>query len=87
MCFQASLPNVGEGAVKATEESKKPILDSAIMTPSSTFYRTFASECVKAQVCADMFILGGQLADVSTLSKWTKYNRIHHELMLTIKLT
>lgn len=72
MCFQASLPNIGEGAVKPVDENKKPILDCAIMTPTSSFYRNFANECAKAQVCADMFILGGQHADVSTLSKWIK---------------
>ena len=39
------------------------------MAPSSSFYRTFATECAKSQVCADMFIFGGGFADVATLSE------------------
>ena len=38
------------------------------MTASSGFYKTFAGECTKSQVCADMFIFGNQFADVATLN-------------------
>jgi protein transport protein SEC24 len=38
------------------------------MTASSNFYKTFAGECTKSQVCADMFIFGNQFADVATLN-------------------
>ncbi|CAO3624413.1 unnamed protein product [Cunninghamella echinulata] len=67
ICFQASLPNVGEGILKPTPEQKS-VLDSALMSPSNTFYRTFATECTKTQVCADMFIFGSQHSDVATLN-------------------
>lgn len=42
------------------------------MTPSHVFYKSFAADCVKVQVCADMFVFGGgnnnQFADVCTLN-------------------
>lgn len=68
VCFQASLPSVGDGASRPKEESKA-VTETTLMTPSSSFYRTFATECAKSQVCADMFIIGGgHFADVATLS-------------------
>ncbi|KAI7855420.1 hypothetical protein BDC45DRAFT_439062 [Circinella umbellata] len=67
VCFQATLPNVGDGVCKPHEE-KKAITETTLMTPSSGFYRTFATECAKSQVCADMFIFGGSFADVATLN-------------------
>lgn len=40
------------------------------MTASNNFYKTFAGECTKTQVCADMFIFGDsrQASDVATLN-------------------
>lgn len=68
VCFQASLPNVGDGVIKPKTDANKSALDSPLMTASSNFYKTFAGECTKSQVCADMFIFGNQFADVATLN-------------------
>ncbi|KAG1169685.1 hypothetical protein G6F70_008210 [Rhizopus microsporus] len=68
ICFQASLPNIGEGVIKPKADSTKSVLDSPLTTASSTFYKTFAGECTKSQVCADMFVFGNQFADVATLN-------------------
>ncbi|KAI7872890.1 hypothetical protein BDF14DRAFT_1877347 [Spinellus fusiger] len=70
MVFQASLPSVGEGAVLTVGSGgdKKPFsVESPLMAPSNGFYRTFAGDCTKAQVCADMFVFGPN-ADVATLN-------------------
>ncbi|KAI9316050.1 hypothetical protein BX666DRAFT_1859792 [Dichotomocladium elegans] len=68
ICFQGNVPTVGSGVGKPTE-AKKEITENTLMTPSSSFYRTFATECAKAQVCADMFIFGtGPVADVATMN-------------------
>ncbi|KAI8144785.1 Sec23/Sec24 trunk domain-containing protein [Fennellomyces sp. T-0311] len=68
VCFQANLPSVGDGVIKPNDE-KKPITETTLMAPSNSFYRTFATECAKTQVCADMFIFGsGPFADVATLN-------------------
>ncbi|CAO3606653.1 unnamed protein product [Mucor hiemalis] len=68
VCFQASLPNVGDGIIKPKTDTNKSVLDLPLMTASNNFYKTFAGECTKSQVCADMFIFGNQFADVATLN-------------------
>lgn len=69
VCFQASLPNMGIGALRP---SKKPSLstgENLLLEPASDFYRAFAEECVKSHVCTDMFVFGSQNIDLATLSK------------------
>ncbi|KAI7898044.1 Sec23/Sec24 trunk domain-containing protein [Cokeromyces recurvatus] len=69
ICFQASIPNVGEGIIKAKADGGKSVVDIPLMTASNGFYKTFAGECTKLQICADMFIFGGnQSSDVATLN-------------------
>lgn len=68
VCFQASLPNMGIGALTP---SKQPLStgDNLLLEPTSDFYRAFSEECVKSHVCADMFVFGSQNIDLATLSK------------------
>ncbi|KAI8371496.1 uncharacterized protein BYT42DRAFT_501415 [Radiomyces spectabilis] len=54
-------------ALKAAQLLLSPV-DTTIMTPSSSFYKTFAGECAKAQICADMFVFGGPVSDLPTLN-------------------
>lgn len=70
VCFQGSVPNVGEGALKPKQDGNKSLLDSPLMSASNPFYKNFAGECTKSQVCADMFIFGSSNSDVATLSKF-----------------
>ncbi|CEP08649.1 hypothetical protein [Parasitella parasitica] len=68
VCFQASIPNVGDGAIKSkSSSSNKSVLESPLMSASVPFYKNFSAECTKSQVCADMFILGDAV-DVATLN-------------------
>ncbi|KAI9481440.1 MAG: hypothetical protein EXX96DRAFT_566720 [Benjaminiella poitrasii] len=68
VCFQASVPNIGEGAIKTKADggSNKSALDLPLMTASNGFYKTFAGECTKLQICADMFIFGGGASNLSS---------------------
>ncbi|KAF7721635.1 COPII subunit [Apophysomyces ossiformis] len=68
VCFQGSLPSVGEGAVKAQEDRSVPVTEAPLMPPSNSFFKLFANECSKSQVCADMFIFGNHYSDVATLN-------------------
>ncbi|KAF1807090.1 hypothetical protein V8B55DRAFT_1462229 [Mucor lusitanicus] len=68
VCFQGSIPNVGDGTIKTKPDTgNKSVLDLPLMSASVPFYKSFAAECTKSQVCADMFILGDAV-DVATLN-------------------
>lgn len=60
---------MGEGALKSAPSDQKSVMDAPLLAPTSAYYKTFAAECTKSQVCADMFIFGSQFSDVATLSK------------------
>jgi protein transport protein SEC24 len=72
ICFQASLPNIGIGALSPTVIHKQNTTaagENLLLEPTSEFYRLFSEECTKSHVCADMFVFGSQNIDVATLSK------------------
>jgi len=71
LCLQASLPNLEAGALKMREDPKLlgSSKESTLLQPASSFYKTFAVDCSKSQVCVDMFLFGSQYSDVATLSK------------------
>ncbi|KAI8976442.1 Sec23/Sec24 trunk domain-containing protein [Pilobolus umbonatus] len=68
VCFQGSIPNLGVGSITEKKEATKSILDLPLTSASNSFYKTFADDCVKTQVCADMFVFGSQWSDLSTLN-------------------
>ncbi|GJJ77306.1 protein transport protein SEC24 [Entomortierella parvispora] len=70
LCLQASLPNLEAGALKMREDPKLlgSSKESTLLQPASAFYKTFAVDCSKSQVCVDMFLFGSQYSDVATLS-------------------
>lgn len=78
----ASLPTQFEGALKARDDPK--ILgtpkESSLLQPANQFYKLFASEVVKDQICVDLFVAPPQLSlnvpiyvDLASLSCLTKY--------------
>ncbi|KAF9351886.1 COPII subunit [Mortierella sp. NVP85] len=75
LCLQATLPNLGVGALKPREDPKVlgTSKESTLLQASSAFYKTLAIECSKTQVCVDMFIFGSQYSDVATLSCLPRY--------------
>ncbi|KAF9357333.1 COPII subunit, partial [Mortierella sp. NVP85] len=70
LCLQASLPNLEVGALKMREDPKLlgTSKESTLLQAASSFYKTFAVDCSRSQVCVDMFLFGSQYSDVATLS-------------------
>ncbi|KAF8843924.1 hypothetical protein BDN67DRAFT_1066584 [Paxillus ammoniavirescens] len=68
--LSASLPSIGAGALKNREDPK--ILgtskESGLLQAASTFYKTFAIECSRAQVSVDMFLFSSAYQDVASLA-------------------
>ncbi|KAI7891079.1 Sec23/Sec24 trunk domain-containing protein [Mucor mucedo] len=68
VCFQASLPNMGIGALTAPTKKGHGLGDNLLLEPKSDFYRSFSEECAKYHVCTDMFVFGSQNIDLATLN-------------------
>ncbi|KAI8642127.1 Sec23/Sec24 trunk domain-containing protein [Parasitella parasitica] len=71
ICFQASLPDIGAGALSSTVIQKQNTTaagENLLLEPTSEFYRSFAEECTRSHVCADLFVFGSQNIDVATLN-------------------
>ncbi|KAL7316195.1 COPII subunit, variant 4 [Mucor circinelloides] len=71
ICFQASLPNIGIGALSSSvihKQNTNAAGENLLLEPTSEFYRSFSEECTKSHVCADMFVFGSQNIDVATLN-------------------
>lgn len=43
--------------------------ESSLLQPASSFYKTFAIDCSRAQVSVDMFLFSASYQDVATLGK------------------
>ena len=85
----SSLPTQFEGALKARDDSKLlgTPKESTLLQPANQFYKLFASEIVKDQICVDLFVAPPQLSahvpmyvDLATLSGLTKYTggKLHY---------
>jgi protein transport protein SEC24 len=75
IALTASLPTVGEGALKARDDPKLlgTSKESSLLNAASSFYKTFAIECSKQQVAVDMFLFSASYTDVATLSCLPRY--------------
>ncbi len=73
--FQASLPNVGPGAVKARETmSTKASVDATLLGPATDFYKKLSLDCSGQQIAVDLFTLTSQYVDLATLSGIAKFS-------------
>lgn len=68
--LSASLPSVGPGALKNRDDRKLlgTSKESTLLQPASSFYKTFAIDCSRAQVSVDMFLFSSAYTDISSLS-------------------
>ncbi|WVQ78173.1 protein transporter SEC24 [Cryptococcus sp. DSM 104549] len=75
IALSASLPTLGEGALKARDDPKLlgTSKESQLLNAASSFYKTFAIECSKDQVAIDMFLFSAGYTDVATLSCLPRY--------------
>uniref|UniRef100_A0A8R1DM97 Uncharacterized protein n=1 Tax=Caenorhabditis japonica TaxID=281687 RepID=A0A8R1DM97_CAEJA len=69
--FQASLPNLGLGALKSREESSE---GGQNLGPATDFYKALSLECTGQQICLDLFMFNTQYADLATLSEVAKFS-------------
>ena len=70
-----TLPNLGEGALKARDEIKLlgTAKESGLLQPSIGFYKSLAVDCSPSQISIDMFLFNATYADVATLSGCAKF--------------
>ncbi|RZC40306.1 Sec23 trunk domain containing protein [Asbolus verrucosus] len=79
--FQASLPNVGPGALQPREDpSQRASSEVAHLNPANDFYKRLALECSGQQVAVDLFIVNSQYVDIATISGISRFSGgcIHH---------
>lgn len=69
--LSASLPSLGPGALKNRDDRKLlgTAKESTLLQPASSFYKTFAIDCSRAQVSVDMFLFSSAYTDIASLSK------------------
>jgi protein transport protein SEC24 len=67
----ASLPTIGPGALKNREDVKilGTAKESTLLQAATTFYKTLAIDCSRAQVSVDMWLFSSAYTDLATLSK------------------
>jgi protein transport protein SEC24 len=75
IALQASLPNVGPGALKPrdTDPAVHTTMGSnererQLLLPQSKFWRELATECAKRVVCIDLFVAAQGYCDLATIS-------------------
>ncbi|KAI4462889.1 sec24-related protein [Holotrichia oblita] len=79
--FQASLPNIGPGALISREDpNQRSSSDVPHLNPANDFYKRLALECSGQQIAVDLFVLNPQFVDISTISGISRFSGgcIHH---------
>nr|XP_023013685.1 protein transport protein Sec24A [Leptinotarsa decemlineata] len=79
--FQASLPNVGPGALTAREDpSQRATTEVVHLNPVNDFYKRIALECSGQQIAVDLFVVNSQYVDVATISGISRFSGgcMHH---------
>jgi protein transport protein SEC24 len=73
--LQASLPDVGPGALKVREDGKAlgTPKESSFLQPAINYYKTFAVDCSPLQISIDVFLFGPNYSDVATLSGCSRF--------------
>ncbi|KAI9025020.1 hypothetical protein CLU79DRAFT_699971, partial [Phycomyces nitens] len=73
ICFQGSLPNVGEGAIRSEDFKKTASSDMPIMSYQEEFYRSISSDCCKTNISIEMFVFGSHSVDLSTMNVLSRF--------------
>ncbi|XP_072383445.1 protein transport protein Sec24A [Diabrotica undecimpunctata] len=79
--FQASLPNVGPGALISREDpSNRASAEVAHLNPANDFYKRLALECSGQQIAVDLFVVNSQYVDIATISGISRFSGgcMHH---------
>ena len=80
--FLSNLPTAFEGALKARDDQSLlgTSKESGLLQPANQFYKLFATEVIKDQICVDLFIAPPKsvgYVDVATISGLAKYTGGH----------
>nr|MBE5727103.1 Sec24AB ortholog [Cucujiformia] len=79
--FQASLPNVGPGALTSREDpSQRSATEVHNLKPANDFYKRLALDCSSQQIAVDLFLVNSQYVDIATISGISRFSGgcIHH---------
>ncbi|CAD6197924.1 unnamed protein product [Caenorhabditis auriculariae] len=71
--FQASLPNLGPGALQPRDEPK--ITENVQnFGPATDFYKNLSLEGTGVQICMDLFMFNSEYADIASISEISKFS-------------
>lgn len=66
--FQACLPNIGPGALKAREDpTQRAGENPPHLNPATDFYKKLALDCSGQQIAVDLFLVNSQYVDLATI--------------------
>lgn len=73
--LQSILPNFGKNSLKKREDPSlyNTSKESTLLQPVDNWYKDFALDCSKKQICVDTFIFGGQYCDLATLTSLPRF--------------
>ncbi|ORX60983.1 hypothetical protein BCR36DRAFT_394129 [Piromyces finnis] len=73
--FQSNIPNCGKNALKKREDPSlyNTSKESTLLQPADNWYKEFALDCSRKQICIDTFIFSGQYTDIATLSTLPRF--------------
>jgi len=73
--FQSNIPNCGKNSLKKREDPSlyNTPKESTLLQPADHWYKDFALDCSKKQICVDTFIFSGQYTDVATISTLPRF--------------
>jgi len=73
--FQSNIPNCGKNALKKREDPSlyNTSKESSLLQPADSWYKEFALDCSRKQICIDTFIFSGQYTDVATISALPRF--------------
>nr|NVI77874.1 Sec24AB ortholog [Cucujiformia] len=73
--FQASLPNIGPGALTPREDpNQRSSADVHNLKPANDFYKRLALDCSSHQIAVDLFIVNSQYVDIATMSGISRFS-------------
>ncbi|OUM62377.1 hypothetical protein PIROE2DRAFT_54426 [Piromyces sp. E2] len=73
--FQSNIPNCGKNSLKKREDPSlyNTSKESSLLQPADNWYKEFALDCSRKQICIDTFIFSGQYTDIATISTLPRF--------------
>jgi protein transport protein SEC24 len=73
--LSATMPSLGPGQLKQREDNKLfgTAQENTLLQPQSSFFKSFAIDCSRSQVCVDMFLFGNAYMDLTTLTGASRF--------------